>query len=396
MWFNESNRDKHKGIISSVADTSTLSSEYLYSTMFTYDDDTGEFTLVDPIAATWRQSTYLNLLGMFTCKNNTGKCSTIYSVNGYYSYESAYTAGYSIGDTNYTQIGKSSFNANYRGLTMAGYMFSNKIYTSRDWSLTSGSLVGNDVSYSNGRYTLLPASGENELGTTIDDNHHYTCNTTSSICTTVRYYYSQNNFIELNSTENIQVAIDEMLYSDNVNTYNSSIKGIIEAWYANNLADKNSMLEDAVFCNSRDMINQSTNGWNKDGSLSTTAKFRNSANNDDLSCANITDQFAVGNSKAKLAYPVALPTEEELYSLTNNNSSSYYDLLTKTNTWYWIMSPVELRNYEVFMGFVYSDGSLGSSTRVSYTAGVRPVVSLSPNVIISKGTGSETDPWIVD
>ena len=99
------------------------------------------------------------------------------------------------------------------------------------------------------------------------------------------------------------------------------------------------MLEDTVYCNARNMSNQAANGWNKDGSLKTTMQFKNYSSTTNLACPNETDQFAVSNNKAKLTYPVALATHEELYTLTNNNSSTYYSTLTNTGAIWWGLSP---------------------------------------------------------
>ena len=390
-----SSRGDHKGIVGVTGSTQTLNAEYLYGTTFTYNITTSEFTLVDTTTATWSNSTYQNLLGKFTCKNTSGTCTTLYSVNGYSNATTAYTSSYTIGDTNFAQIGTSSFNANYRSLAMVGYMF-NKVYNYAGSSApTSGSLMGNDVLYSNGTYTLLPADGESELGTTKDDTHHYTCNTTSSTCNKVRYYNFNNYYIELDGVANIDAAVNEMLYNDNVNTYNSSIKGIIDSWYAQNLSVKTNMLEDTVYCNARNMINQSENGWNKDGRLTTYTYFKNNTLNNDISCASVTDQFAVSNNKAKLTYPVSLATHEELYTLTNNNSSAYYDVLTKTDVWWWGLSPFSFFSSDSYVRYVSSSGSVGVNNPVVNRGGIRPVISLASSSVISSGDGSATNPWVI-
>ena len=393
----ESTRGTHKGIVGADGSSETLNVEYLYGDSFTYDITNNTFTLTDTITATWSDSTYENILGKFTCKNTEGTCTTLYNVNGYRSNTQAYTSSYTIGDTNYAQIGTSSFNANWRSPAMVGYMF-NKVYNYKGGAPISGSLMGNDVSYANGTYTLLPADGESELGTTLNSTHHYTCNTTSSTCNKVRYYYysidSEKDYIQLSGEANIEEAINNMLYNDNVNRYNSSIKGIIDAWYKQNLISKTNMLEDTVYCNSRNMINQSTNGWNKDGSLSTTMRFKNYTLNNDLSCINVTDQFAVSNNKAKLTYPVSLATTEELYTLTNNNSSTYHSTLTNTGDKWWGLSPGYF-SYNTRVRYVYLDGSV-SYSYVEYAYGLRFVVSLSTGVVISSGSGTESDPWIIE
>ena len=179
-----------------------------------------------------------------------------------------------------------------------------------------------------------------------------------------------------------------MLFNDNVNRYNSSAKGVIDAWYKQNMINKTNKLEDTVYCNARNMINQSTNGWNKDGSLTITIQFKNYTLNNDLSCANETDQFAVGNNKAKLTYPVGLLQDEER---NNINTLS----LVGTEEDYWTFSPSYFEISSAGLRYVYSSG--GSAYKyVDYSIGLRPVVSLRPDVVITEGTGSEADPWIVE
>ena len=136
----ESTRGNHKGIVQQDYTNQTLSSSYLYGDSFTYDTTNNTFTLTDTTTTTWSDSTYEDLIGKFTCKNTEGTCTTLYNVNGYYSNTTAYTSSYTIGDTNYAQIGTSSFNANYQSPAMVGYMF-NKVYKYTDSAPTSGSLM---------------------------------------------------------------------------------------------------------------------------------------------------------------------------------------------------------------------------------------------------------------
>ena len=381
----ESTRGNHKGIVGADGTTQTLNAEYLYGDSFTYDITNSTFTLTDTITATWSDSTYENLLGKYTCKNTTGTCTTLYNVNSYYSNTTAYTSSYTIGDTNYAQIGTSAFNANYRSPAMVGYMF-NKVYNMDANSAPfNNSLMGNDVSYANGVYTLLPADGESSLGTTLDNQHHYTCNNTTGTCNKVRYYYysyqSYNNYIELDGGMNIEEAVSNMLYNDNVNKYNSSIKGVIDAWYKQNLLSKTNMLEDTVYCNARNMINQNTNGLNKNGNLTTYINFKNNDYTKDLSCINETDQFAISNNKAKLTYPVSLINNEE-----------WYNVGRQTGLLYWTLSP-NLYNY----GYAVMRDIYGyANSYANNSDGTRPAVSLTSSVVISSGDGSEESPWVIE
>ncbi len=382
----ESTRGNHMGIIGSKGSSINLNREFLYGNTFIYDNTTQKFTIIDTFLKTWNDSTYESLLGKYTCRTSDDTCETIYLINSYSSVSGGYGASYTMAETNYAQIGTSPFNANYSSPAMAGYMF-NKVYNNGS-GLTSGSLMGNDVSYENGMYTLLPADGESTLGTTKDNNHHYSCNNTSGTCENVRFYYYNQNFIILIEGENIEEAKNKMLYNDDVNKYNSSVKAIIDIWFEKNLFSKMSMLEDVVYCNSRDMINSTTNAWNKNGKFGSFMDFKNSKSNKNLNCQNITDQFAVSNNLAKLTYPIGLLQFEEISNYTN------YSLLT-TGVNFWSLSPDAYGQVSTNIRYLTSNNLSGSSSSSS-AYGIRPVISLKGENIIFSGTGTESDPWIVN
>ena len=177
-----------------------------------------------------------------------------------------------------------------------------------------------------------------------------------------------------------------MLSNNDVNRYNSSRKGIVDAWYAQNLSSKTSMLEDTVYCNARNITNYG--GWNPDGvSYASSLRFKNYDHTTNLVCPNETDQFTVNNNKAKLTYPVALLQDEEKYNINTNS-------LMSTGANWWELSPYDFAQggANVFNVFV---GGVGYY-HVYYAYGARPVVSLASDSIISSGTGSETDPWVVE
>ncbi len=276
---------------------------------------------------------------------------------------------------------------------MVGYMF-NKVYNYvANSAPTSGSLMGNDVSYSNGTYTLLPADGETELGTAKDDTHHYTCNSTSSTCNKVRYYHnyyewdSVGDYIELEGGTTIEEALNEMLYNNNVNRYNSNIKGIIDAWYRKNMSGKTNMLEDAVFCNSREAVDYG--GWVKNNAIDGTMIFNEDDPENSLSCPNETDQFAISNNKAKLTYPIALLTSDELDYM-------YTQSLFRTENDWWVYYPYNYWSYYANMRYICYNGSKECIDYLNRNSGVRPVVSLANGAVITGGNGSETNPWIIN
>ena len=111
-------------------------------------------------------------------------------------------------------IGKSAFNSNYRSPADVGYMYGTRYtYKQQTMSSLSGSIVfGNDVTYTNGTYTLIDtytltdASNWSTEYKTIASKYHYTCFTSSDTCEKVDYIYytgsSYSNYFELSGGKN--------------------------------------------------------------------------------------------------------------------------------------------------------------------------------------------------
>ena len=115
--------------------------------------------------------------------------------------------------------------------------------------------------------------------------------------------------------------------------------------------------------------------------------FKNYNSTNDLSCINDTDQFAVGNNKAKLTYPVSLINNEEWYNIGTSS-------LRKTGAKYWGLSPYFFSNGAANGSPVNSFGILDYEF-VSDDYGSRPAVSLGSGAIIASGSGSESDPFVI-
>ena len=71
------------------------------------------------------------------------------------------------------------------------------------------------------------------------------------------------DYITLTGGKSVSDALNEMLYADDVNKTNSTMKTFIETWYENNMIAYTSYLEDTTFCNDRSILN--LNGWNPNG-----------------------------------------------------------------------------------------------------------------------------------
>ena len=144
------------------------------------------------------------------------------------------------------------------------------------------------------------------------------------------------------------------------------------------------MLEDTVFCNDRSI--ETKNGWDKDGNISGYLYFH-AYSKYDLTCKNKNDRFTVSESigNGKLKYPVGLLTAGE----ANIAGSS----MMKTGEYYFL-SPYRFGNDYAYVRYVFTSGSL-SNDYVDYSVGVRPVVSLIPDVEYSEGDGTANNPYVI-
>ena len=194
------------------------------------------------------------------------------------------------------------------------------------------------------------------------------------------------------------------------NKNDSTIKGVIDNWYKNNLSSYSSLIADEVFCNDRTLASGHTYSTNSYGFVYAAEDRlyidnKNKINKSpQLTCPNLardgftTTTASIGNKA--LTYPVGLITADEVSLAggawyTDNNS--YY---LNTGKWYWALSPGDIDAYADGRAYanvlaVYSDGYLFKISVYYSFFGVRPVVSLKTSTLVTKGTGTETDPYVV-
>ena len=256
---------------------------------------------------------------------------------------------------------------------------------------TSFSYDSNNNKYtlSNDRVELYDLTDADQQSTI--SNKHYTCMNMSGECENLFYItnlkYYKLDYVVLTDGENIEDALEKMLWASNVNHQDSIVKFSIDAWYKKNMNNYTNYLEDTIFCNDRSVFD--LGGWNSNGELikSTSLKFNNYNLNGELKCTNITDKFSMTNTKAQLVYPVGLLTATEEYLLNNKQ-------IRKANIDYITMSPYgEGLPEETKIYYVDSSGNL-TSISSSY-AYIRPVVSLKPNTLYISGDGSKSSPYII-
>ena len=284
-------------------------------------------------------------------------------------------------------IGRTSINYS-ESVAAAGYMYNpNKDVKQTGRGTVRGQVYGTDVEYNNGNYTLTDIVSE------LDENHHYSCANETGECSIVRYYFDLTNnnyyYTELADGKNIEEAINEALYSEDVNQEDSKLKIFVDTWYENNMVEYTKYLEDTIFCNDRGITDLGVFNPHGGGLYNNVAtRFNNYLYNTDLSCERITDQFSVSNSKAKLKYPVGLMTKPEMVLLNNN-------VIRNKNTYYWLLSPDSFQPHTSNFSRVNTNGTITRyATTVPYY--VLPAISLKANTKYSSGDGSKENPYIVD
>ena len=399
----ESNRGDHKGIIGGNSSTMDISSQYLYSSSFTYNLDDNTFTLINPELVTWSDDTYENILGSYTCLDTTGVCTTLYNINGYVSNTKAYYTSYILDNTNYAQIGKSPYNLNGSTLNMIGYMY-NKTHNVKTKTMsTTNYLYGNSYHYDeeNDTYTLdgeTQIIGDWETGYDKLTNTHYTCWNTTGTCKKLSYVfhtsltsynmeYKKAIYVELTKGLTIDEILSDWYSGENINKNDSTAKSLIENWYSNNLIDYSNYIEDSVYCS--DISINDYAGFKPNGVMTDyrILKFNAWVNLTDISCNNRLYQFSTINNKAKLKYPISLLSLNDLYILTKDDDS-----LLATGSMYMVTPHLILVGNE---GIKVSSSTLWYYPFSISSNGVRPVISLKPSSIIDSGSGSETNPWVV-
>ena len=200
------------------------------------------------------------------------------------------------------------------------------------------------------------------------------------------------------------------LVNNRANTNNSTIKGIIDTWYENNLKTNYTkyLSTTAVYCNDR---SNPAGGYNTDKKTEFyyggyTRLGTNKTPTYD--CTNVNDKFTVDTStgNGKLTYPIALMTADEVSFAGGVYFTSaetwYYKNSAKGSstgsTYWWLLSPHSWNNgsAEVFlMSGSSGPGDLGSVYVFINTHGVRPVISLKSCVKTSGGDGSASDPYTI-
>ncbi len=204
------------------------------------------------------------------------------------------------------------------------------------------------------------------------------------------------------------------------NTADSTIKGVVDAWYKTNIADKGygNAVSDTLFCNDRSTPGKTTTLWTSDtgngygaqvtgyGAL---GRFMTGNNSTSLSartgiqptfkCPQKNDAFTVNDTSkgnGALTYPVGLITADEIVAAGSGKydtiNSKYY--LYHPSNFIWSLSPYFCKNGLAYNFFLNTTGALRINVVYNIYGAAAPVINLSAEYVKTlRGTGTMTDPY---
>ncbi len=199
---------------------------------------------------------------------------------------------------------------------------------------------------------------------------------------------------------------DITLEEARTNANDSTIKTYIDNWYENNfISYTNYLSNDAIYCNDRELATGSAYSTSSEFHFKSYERL-NTNKTPTYNCTNTKDAFSVNNAEAKLKYPIALMTADEIAyagGVYNTNAPMWYysnsTLESSTGAQLlWLLSPnywngnsahswgVLGLNYPVFLG----------SSSANYSYAIRPVISLKSCIKYSTGNGVSETPYEIE
>ena len=192
------------------------------------------------------------------------------------------------------------------------------------------------------------------------------------------------------------------------NTNDSTIKTQIDKWYKNNLINYTKYLStSAVYCNDRSLGTGQTYSTSSDFNFASYYRMdwdtKGAKANPSYNCTDIRDAFSVDNTSAKLDFPIALMTAEEIVfaggvSYTQMSTPYAWFISNSAGTrvslddW-WSLSPISWISSDSRVGvWDYLHMNLNHNY-VGTAEVVRPAISLKSCTKYSTGNGTPETPY---
>ena len=183
------------------------------------------------------------------------------------------------------------------------------------------------------------------------------------------------------------------------NTNNSTVKAIIDNWYAAHLNTSYGkyISTSTVYCNDRSTSDKTYFGAYNRLEANKTPRY---------DCSNFNDYFTVDSSvgNGKLTYAIGLMTADEVsFAGGKHHSTSvktwyYYNSSNGSSTgstYWWLLSPIIWGGRQANVSIVYGSTDPGelSEYSVKFAGGVRPVISIKGDNLWKSGDGTASSPY---
>ena len=245
---------------------------------------------------------------------------------------------------------------------------------------------------------------KDEFGT-----YPYTCKSTNSTASCQVLIKVNSLMSETSAKVQYYSYSSTSLDDTRTNELSSNAKTQLDKWYATNIVGKTdddgnlltNYIVDATFCNDRSITDKTYNSGYKLNQhtfySSYTRLYLNANKTATLKCSSdMRDKFSTTSSygNGQLTYPVALITADEVAlagGKYNTKNENYY---LRGNYNYWTMTSSRFLSSSVKGAImcVVANGQF-SETVVGNSLGIRPVINIRSDILISSGDGTVNSPY---
>ena len=282
-----------------------------------------------------------------------------------------------------------------------------------------GAVTNNYVEFANKCWRIVRIGGDNTVKLLLhNDNTTRAANPCSSVnneetAAFARYdgdeYYSQFNS---NYNDNAYVGFmygipsSSTYEATHANTNKSTILTNLETWYNNYLKGYESLIADNVLCTDKNNITDTAYnprnlsyvtglGYGTNATYyGTTQRLASSSGN----AGGTGLSLECNGELSKITSKIGLITADELafagYAVGIVGSPSYLQENATAGFW-WSLSPFNFDGSDAYVWCVVGGFGGLDNTGVDTAGGVRPYISLKSSIIISKGTGTSEDPYVI-
>ena len=267
----------------------------------------------------------------------------------------------------------------------------------------------------NGKWTGSTCANADTSANAVSDVYfnRRSTSSTNNYDTKGRIIYVGYNFSSTSShqTDTSSVANSTLFVNDTA----SNLRTQLESWYASNMTSYTSKLEtNAGWCSDRTTYDSSYTSTSSNVPYKTSsatvyfgADKRNvrSGKSEKLSltCTNTADRLTTSNG---MTYPAAPLTADEAAlagsgyggrtSTTTASSNYHYNSYLRSGGYFWLLSPYYRLSSGSVLGFTLNSYGYLFNSFTSDADGVRPSISLNPGTSSVNGSGTATDPWIIN